>query len=195
MKKSIITGVFGLLLSLSLHALDAHISYATFKGIDNSNFIEVYLQVKGNSITFKKADEVYKAEVAVQLLFLQDDKIIDFDKYILKSPEGLTDIRAGVSLIDMKRLAIPEGEYDLEITLKDLYDPENVAVYNQKVRMGYGDSEVQISDIQLLEGYAAVEPGSNSLYVKHGYFLKPYTYPVYPSFVNGLTFFAEIYNT
>lgn len=194
MKKQIVFfQLFMLLFCSSVQAIDANISFATFKGINQNNYIEIYLQVIANSIQVDKVESFYAAEVETTLLFKQGEEVITYDKSILSLPDKITKRIPDLSLIDMKRINLPNGKYQLEIILKDLKNASNVKTYTKEIVMEYGIEKTTISDIQLLENFISVD--QTSKYVKHGFFLKPYTYNFYPSFVNHIAFFAEIYNT
>ncbi|MEM7102564.1 MAG: GWxTD domain-containing protein [Bacteroidota bacterium] len=182
-----------ILMSFSLKALDANVTYATFKGVEQDNYIEVYLQVIGRSIEFVETDEGFGAAVEVTLMFMQDETIAAVDKYVLQSPVYKIDLSSEVSLVDMKRMSLPNGTYTLEVKLKDMNRDDNTRTYTTVVNMDYGRQAACISDIQLIEDFASSEEAGK--YVKNGLFLKPYTYTMYPSFVDQLTFYAEVYNT
>ena len=68
--KRVLLPFLTLLLSYSaLHALDASISFATFKS-PRQNYVEVYLQVVGNTVNFMTIDSnQYQAAVEVVILF------------------------------------------------------------------------------------------------------------------------------
>ncbi len=177
-----------------LQALDANITYATFKGIDQENYIEVYLHVLGRTVEFKREKEnKFQAAVEVLITFEQEDGIKAYDKFVVKSPM-LTSLRiANLGLVDLRRLHLSNGSYTLKVDLKDLNDLKNVNSYETKVVIDYGEDKVHMSDIQLLNKYSkSIEEDK---YTKHGYQLNPFTYTVYPSAVSRITFFAEIYNT
>ncbi|MBK8702414.1 MAG: hypothetical protein IPN33_01545 [Saprospiraceae bacterium] len=72
--------------ALGATAIDAGLSYATFKGI-NQHYIEVYLHIAGKSVTFVPVnDSLGQAGVEVLLVFKKGEEIVKFDKFQLNSP-------------------------------------------------------------------------------------------------------------
>jgi len=177
-----------------LSALDANITYATFKGIDQENYIEVYLHVLGKTVEFtKEKEDKFQAAVEVMMTFEQEDGIKAYDKFVVKSPL-LSNLRiANLGLVDLRRLYLSDGVYNLKVDLKDLNDLSNVNTYETEIVIDYEKDKVLISDIQLLDRYS--EAIEEDKYTKHGFKLSPFTYTIYPSNISRLTFFAEVYNT
>lgn len=175
-------------------ALDANVSYATFKGIDQDNYIEVYLHVLGKTVNFvREKDSKYQAAVEVTMTFEQEDGIKAVDKFVVKSPL-LNSLRIpNLGLVDLRRLNLKDGAYLLKVELKDLNDISNVNSYETDIVIDYNDKKVQISDIQLLSNFK--ESTEEDKYTKHGFKMKPFTYPIYPSSEKVISFFAEVYNT
>lgn len=175
-------------------ALDANITYATFKGIDQENYIEVYLHVLGKTVKFtKEKDDKFQAAVEVMMTFEQEDGIKAYDKFVVKSPLLPTLRIANLGLVDLRRLHLSDGKYNLKVDLKDLNNLKNINTYETEIIIDYEEeNKVLISDIQLLDKYS--ESIDEDKYSKHGFKLQPFTYTVYPSTVSRLTFFAEVYN-
>jgi len=175
-------------------ALDANVTYATFKGMDQENYIEVYLHVLGKTVQFdREKEDKFQAAVEVMMTFEQKDGIKAYDKFVVKSPL-LGDLRiANLGLVDLRRLYLSDGVYNLKIELKDLNNIKNKNTYETEVIIDYQNDKVQISDIQLLDKYT--ESMEEDKYSKHGFKLRPFTYTVYPSYISRITFFAEIYNS
>ncbi len=180
---------FSLISSISLYALDASVSYATFKS-PHQNYVEVYLHVIGSTITFTKVDSVNsQAAVEVLLLIKKGDQIIKFDKYRLSSPAGKT----VTDFIDLKRFALADGEYTLEVNFKDVSDSTNTREISKSLAMNYGGSGLHQSDIELLASASVAK--DDNLLVKNGYFLEPLPFSFYDKRKSQLIFYNEVYNT
>jgi len=181
----------------TLFAIDASVKYATFKGIEQENYIEIYFHVKGKSVTFGRVDndkeEFYQAVIDLNINVLQNNKIVNAESYTIQSPIIKTATPSGIALIDMLRLSMPNGEYTLDVSMTDRYQTGNTILLQAPVIMNYEGDEIAISDVQLLGDFEATE--EEGQYVKHGYILRPFTFDVYPSFVKKLIFYTEIYNT
>jgi len=195
MKKQILSLLALCFFAHQLFAIDASVKYATFKGIEQENYIEIYVHVKGKSVTFARLDEpeeFYQAAVGLKINFLQNKKIVNTENYTMQSPKIKTATPSGIALIDVLRMPLPNGEYTLEIEMVDQNDSENNTTLKAAAKMDYGNG-IEISDIQLLGSFETTE--EENQYVKHGYLLRPYTFDVYPSFVDKVTFYTEIYGT
>jgi len=183
---------FLLLLSFSSQALDASISYSTFKS-PQQNYVEVYLYLVGKTINYiPMADTTFsQAGVEVVILFKQKGEIVKFDKYNLKSPIS-TNME---DFVDLKRFALDNGDYELEVSIQDIDDEENAVHYKGNFKMDYPSLPTQLeqSDIQLL---ASVKPSTEDhILVKNGYFLEPLPYNYYNRNSTQLIFYNEIYET
>ena len=195
MKKQALSLLVLCFLTYQLSAIDASVKYATFKGIEQENYIEIYVHVKGKSVTFARLDEpeeFYQAAVDLKINFLQNKEIINTENYTMQTPKIKTATPSGIVLIDVLRFPLPNGDYTLQVELSDQNNSENNSTLKSLVKMDYS-SGIEISDVQLLGDFEATE--EENQYVKHGYLLRPYTFDVYPSFVDRVIFYAEIYGT
>lgn len=186
MKRSAFLFLF-LLVFNKAFSLDASISYTTFKTTD-APYIEVHLYMVGSTITFDKKDALSQAEVEVTLIFKQGADIIKFDKYALKSPlsEEATDF------VDLKRYTLPNGIYDLEVTIKDLKEENNSNNYKtSNVVVDYSDSKIEMSDIQLLTSCTKAVDESN--FTKNGLKMEMAPFSFYNKQLGELIFYTEVY--
>ena len=192
MKRIINLVAFFLLSSFSSQALDASISFATFKS-PQQNYVEVYLYVVGKTITYvPMTDTTFsQAGVEVVILFKQKGEIVKFDKYNLKSPISTS----MEDFVDLKRFALENGDYELEVSIQDNNDDENAVHYKGDFKIDFPSlpSQLEQSDIQLL---AAVKPSTEDhVLVKNGYFLEPLPHNYYNRNSTQLIFYNEIYDT
>ena len=162
---------FLFLFANSLQAIDASITYATFNS-PQQKYIELSIYVVGKTVTYVPtvADTTMaQAGVEVVILFKQDDEIVKFDKYQLNGPLSSTN----EDFVDLKRYALKNGKYDLEVSIQDMKDVENTILYKGDFEIDYPNDETKLlqSDIQLL---ASVEPSTEDhALVKNGFYLEP----------------------
>ena len=193
MKKIFQLLAFFLLLSFSSQALDASITYSTFKSPSQS-YVEVYLYVVGKTITYvPNADStMFQAGVEVVILFKQGEEIIKFDKYNLNSPKSsLKD-----DFVDLKRFALPDGDYKIEVSIQDNQDAMNVVRYDGNLNIDFSKDENVLlqSDIELLASVKKAESDDHVL-VKNGYFIEPLPHNFYHKNLDKLIFYNEVYDT
>jgi len=180
-----------LALSLSVKAVEASISYATFKGPEQ-NYIEVYLFIIGETLHYlpTEADSsLKKAAVDVTILFKQGEELIKFDKFRLSSPLS----KVPENFVDMKRYPLPNGDYTFVVQVQDAQDVDNNKEYKAPISMQYDNSSIQQSDLQLLASLKKAD--SDNRFVKNGVFMEPLPFNFYGKKESHLSFYAEIYNT
>lgn len=189
MKRYLLCLAIGLLFTASLQALDASISYATFKGVQQ-DYVEVYLQVVGNTVNFVTVDSnKYQAGVEVVILFKKYDKIVKFDKYRLNSPV----CAFPQDFIDQRRFGLDDGVYELEVSVSDANMDDNAKRYSKVFTLGFDDQKLGQSDIQLLSSFKPDK--KESQYTKNGYYLESLPFNFYGKKASKLIFYNEIYNT
>lgn len=174
--------------------LKAYFTYCTFNSPEKGPYIETYLSVIGNSTNYKKNENgKLQSSVEVTLVFKQSDSVKTFKKYNLLSPE-LTDSTAEkVNFMDQQRISLPNGNYEFEISLKDIYSEEAPFHSTQTLNIDYPNDKISISDIELIESLK--ETKSKSIISKSGYDIIPYTSDFYPEDFNKIAFYTELYNT
>jgi len=196
MKKLLLFTIISLCFSVqSSKALkvQANFSYCSFYTPEQGPYLETYLSVVGNSLTYLENDNgKLQAGLEITLIFKQAEKIIDFKKYTLMSTE-LADSNALVNnLIDQQRFSLPNGEYDFEIILRDINSTDAPFTNVQKLIIDFNESAMDISDIELIQSFQKTK--TKNILSKNGYDLLPYTSDFYGEDFEKIAFYAEIYN-
>lgn len=186
------------LVDFAQNSLISFFNYQPFYSpVQKSPYIETYITVVGNSIIFKPdAGNKYQAVIEVTMLFKQENKIITFRKYDLKSPEIDDLAKSKPNFIDQQRIPIDPGIYNFELSIKDLNDSLNKGkyyTYHDIISIKPDTGSIDISGIELIETYSK-SIKENEL-TKCGYDIIPYVSDYYPQNLNRLIFYAEIYNT
>jgi|APTNR8051073442_1049403.scaffolds.fasta_scaffold00665_8 GWxTD domain-containing protein len=182
-------GLAALLISGLAYGLDASISVATFYG-PQQNYAEVCLFFSGRTLKFvANPDSSLQAAVEVVIVFKQQERIVQFDKYRLSSPTS----GRPIDFVDLKRYALPNGVYDMEISVADLNRPEDKRDYKAPITINYArEGKLQQSDINLLASVAkSTEEGP---FTKNGLTMEPLPYAFYGRNVNTLSFYSEVYH-
>ena len=174
--------------------LNAYLTYSLFDTPGNKPYIETYLTINGRSIKYNQTEDgYYQGKVNVQVMFIKGDSIINFAKYDLSSPIITDTVNPNQNLLDIQRYGLPNGEYELEIKLKDLNGDGKELSSLDKFEINFPKSEMAYSDIELLSSYEKTDKVSNLS--KNGYLLTPYVFNYYPEDVNKITFYSELYNS
>jgi GWxTD domain-containing protein len=169
-------------------ALDAGISFAVYTTPDAKPYLEVNLEIAAGSIMYRHLDSLnMQAGAEVLILVKNGEQVVRYEKYTLKSPV----VTFPESLLDVKRMAIAEGNYTLEVSVQDINDPNNTDFYSQPVKVHF-DGKIALSEIQLLRTFRA--DNSDNPFTKNGYYLEPQPFNFYDRQATLLAFYAEIYN-
>lgn len=188
--------VFSILFALPLLGIGQNVKgifdYKLFCVPDKGNMIEMYFNFDGTSVDYLPTSDGYsQAQVETTLIIRQHSDIIDFKKDVVKSPEVLGDKK--LDFYHQQRFLIPNGDYVLEINLKDLNKSDGeVLVHEEPIKIRSPKKEVFISDIELVAGFTDAE--ANSEWAKSGLDVIPFLSSHYGSEFNELVFYAEIYN-
>ncbi len=171
------------------NALDTGVSYSIYTN-GEQHYIEINIEIAAASVTFKAVDSTrLQAGVETLILIKQGEKVQNFEKYLLNSP--ITE--RPETLLDVKRMALPNGKYELEITFVDKFDSTNRDVFKSIFEINFSD-KIHLSEIQLLRDFKPDNSMDNP-FVKNGYFLEPLPFNFYNRMATRLAFYAEIYNS
>lgn len=174
----------------TLKALEANISYASFKSPDHS-YVEIYFYITGSSLKYTPVkDSLQQSAVDVLIVFKQGETVVKFDKFVLNSP---VDVQR-LNFSDIQRYVLPDGTYDLEIELTDVNDPKNIKKYNSSIVVDYPEGKLKQSDIQLLASVEKNDDASNP-FVKNGLFMEMLPGNFYSRHSGELWFYNEIYHS
>jgi GWxTD domain-containing protein len=196
MKKLIFFSLLALFGGKFIYAtnMQANFSYCSFYNQEKGPFIETYLSFVGESLIYKKNDNgKFQSGVEVVLIFKQLDKIIDYKKYNLLSYEYEDSLALKTNIIDQQRIPLPNGDYDFEISLRDLNTEEKPFVNTQKLKIEYNNSDISISDIEYVESFKKTE--TKGILSKSGFDLLPYTSDFFAEDFEKIAFYAEVYNS
>lgn len=174
--------------------MEAYMRNCVFLDSHDSAYVETQFTIATKYLKLaQRDDKKYEAAVEVILLYEKDSTIIKHLKYLLFS-EPMTDTSmVKFNLADLKRVALPDGDYSVSLYLEDFYDSTSHTSLAEGLSIHFNQDSLEFSDIELVESYSASE--SNSIYTKHGYEILPYTIQYYPTSIVKMTFYAEIYHS
>ena len=167
-------------------------NYSVFYSPSTGPYVETYLNVLGKSVKYIKNDNgKFQAGLMVTMLFKQKDSIKSALKYQLQSPEIDDTTKADHAFFDLQRVMLPNGTYELELTIADASDQASAVSVTQKLNVLFDDT-FAISGIESVEKYSK-STAQNAL-TKSGYDIMPYLDNFYPENVGKIAFYTEIYN-
>lgn len=160
-------------------------------------FAEVYLVAGANALRPAAGNNGFTAGVDVSILVIDAAKgnsegsnVLNYDKFRLNTPVFKDTNLVDFSIIDQKRLAIPNKTVTVEVTVTDINDPSNYFV-STEVLTSYQENMIQISDIQFAESYKPVDQENN--FSKNGVELMPYPLTFFPSTKSSIILYGEVY--
>jgi len=174
-----------------ISAQNLSITPLTFKSPDQS-YLEVHLFVLGSSVDFVpvSTDSIQKqAQVEVLMLLRKDTNIVCFEKYMLSSPVA----ENPVNFVDLKRFGVENGEYELEVQVKDVNQFKVPVVSKEMVIVNFPSDSLNISDIQLIASMRKDSTGG--LLNKGGFLLETLPYQFYSKETDKIYFYTELYDT
>ncbi len=182
-----------MMVSAEARNLKALFDYKTFYAPGQGSYLEWYLSINGSSVTYQPNKEgQYQASVQITYLIKSQDKIIKADKYNLLGP-AIKDTLFVSDFLDVRRVSLPDGNYDLELTIKD-NQGGNEFKLNQAISLAFIPDKVKVSDIELVQDFSQTDKPADML-VKNGFSVTPRVDNFYSTSDNHLKFYAEVYNT
>lgn len=183
-----------LLLNAEAKNLQARFSYATFMAPGTGPYIETYLTVEGQSARYSANGGLFQSSVELSLVIREGSTIRHFDKYNLLGPEIKDTLNELKDFTDLHRVSLPNGSYQLELTIKDNFNPESKPyTLRQDISLAYYPNVIAFSDIELVDTYTPAT--TEGKLIKNGFEIVPYTDNFYGKERNSLKFYAEYYYT
>jgi len=179
---------------LCFGSVRAFLDYKVFFIPENGPFLETILEFDGNSLNYKPIEGTTQdiATVQVTIIIQQGEKVVDFQKINISSQ--VKEVGSlGSDFMDIRRFSLPNGTYNLELQLLDLNDPDaEEQILEQEITIDIDPSLPYVSDITFIKAYSPAS--TETELTKSGYDILPYVDSYFPSDVQRLAFYAEVYN-
>ena len=174
--------------------LKPYLSTTTYCAPGMTPFVENAIAIDNRSAVYHEFEPgKFKATVEIQTIFRQEEKICAFSKIALDSPVMTDTTNLDGAFIDQQRFSLPNGVYQMEISIKDMNGGDALPVEAMTVEVNYPNDTPAISDILLFDSYAKAE--KQTACTKSGFDFLPRVYPFYGANENKLHFYTEIYNS
>ena len=169
--------------------IEADINFSLFNASPEP-FIELNYYFIASSLKYNQIDSLQQqASLEIIIIFKKGEEIFKFDKYVLNSPLA----HKASNFFDTKRYALPNGTYEMEISISNIADPLGVLTKKETITVDFDSSTLSMSTVQLLSKIEASDVPSPM--VKNGYFMELLPFSYYNMAFNQLTFYFEIYNS
>ena len=174
--------------------LQALFSYSTFYLPDQQQpYIETYMQFDAWTLNFEpQAEGSRRATVEITLVVSMGDSVCMAKKYDLRSPAVSSTDGLEFSFIDVQRFSLRNGIYNLHISLHDKASDADTVSLDEKLVINYTNRMPSLSSLQLMaQATPTKQPNITS---RNGYDMQPYVSDFFPSEIERLNVYYEIYN-
>ena len=171
----------------------ACLNYSIFYAPSKGSYIEIYLDIEGSSVLFKKQKAKYEAKINVEISFRQNDSLVLKRSIGLLSPE-ITDTIDKPNFLDAQRFFLKPGLYRAEIKILDVNSLSQQAEKSiLTIIIPPATDNVSLSDIELVESFQ--KSTGQGPFTKSGYDVVPNPYTYFKEKATKINFYVEIYNT
>ena len=172
--------------------IKAYLNERQFYAPSMGNYLEVQLHFAGHTLAYVTEKGDTYAEIEVSHIFSQNDTVVQFDKYVLKGPLVLDSIVEDFH--DIQRYSLPAGTYQYELLVNDKNAEREPISAEKEIVISEMDGRVAVSNLSAAE---SIRPSGDktSPFTKMGYNVIPMVTNYYPSELQFLPYYVEIYNT
>ncbi|MBW7867659.1 MAG: GWxTD domain-containing protein [Brumimicrobium sp.] len=159
---------------------------------EQGSYIEIQMTFDGRSLEYVQSGDSLKGQLEITQIFEQDGKIIMADKYQLNSPTVVDSIF--MNFYDIQKYILQPGKYNYELIVNDV-NSKKEALGVQKEIVIRDFSEVNFSSVIPAEIIRVNTSEKQNLFTKAGYDVIPIVNNYYPTELENLLYYVEIYNT
>lgn len=180
------------LVSANAKSLRVLIDSKQFYSPENGIYVEFYLQFLARGIHFQ-GDSVsgFKTSISTQIVILQDEKIVQFDKYKILKDFGSNDFVEDI--YSLKRFSLAPGLYTVEYEFIDLNNTKDTIQFVQELEVDDYSKSAFFSDVLLIESMAKTSVQSS--FSRNGFEMIPRLMSYYNVESERLITYVELYNT
>lgn len=179
--------------SISSFGIRVIFDYRVFHLPGEGPYVEFVTSFDARTLSLNPADSgLFQSHAELTIIVMKAAKIVDFRKVAVDGP--MVEKGFPSDFMSLERFMLAPGIYDLEVEVRDLgtIDADPV-MHTQKIEINLPSNGPFISDIQFVSAYRPSNETSH--FTKSGYDILPYASDYFPSSLNGLIFYAELYGT
>ncbi len=174
----------------AIYAIDISVVCASFNS-EKGNFFDVDVFVVGRTLKQKQIDSINSiGEIKVLVAFTSETKFRFVDSFSAKSNASLDP----ADFHSAKRIFLPEGFYNIVVTVVDVNKPESKGVYKTSAYLDFTERKLRQSDFLLCSAVNSTKLQNSALCFNDSVY-SPLIYSVVPYNSNTLIIYNEIYNT
>jgi GWxTD domain-containing protein len=172
--------------------LKAYLSEGQFFTPESGNYIEIQLNFTGYSLNYISKDKSTFAELEISQVFSQNDTIVLADRYLLKSPVVIDSFIE--DFYDIQKYPLAPGEYNYDLVIKDVNSKKEALTVNKRIEIQDFSKDLSLSTFTAAETIMP-NPQEQSIFTKIGYDVIPMLGNYYPTEIQNMLYYLEVYNT
>ena len=182
-----------LVASSQLFALRVTFDYRVFFAPGVGPYAEVVTSFDASTFEHLPLDSGYvQAHAELTLVLMRAGVIVDARKVKVDGPKVKADDKS--DFLSIERFAIPAGNYDIEIEVRDVNASQKQAEsLIQQMEVVVPAKGVFISDIEWVSAYR--QSAEINAFSKSGYDMIPFVSSYFGTSLNSIIYYAEIYRT
>jgi GWxTD domain-containing protein len=182
-----------LFVSAPIWSMRVTFDYRIFYAPGTGPYAEFVTSFEASTFEHVLIDSGYvQAHAELTMVLMRAGTIVDARKVKVDGPQVLSADKA--DFLSIERFAVPVGNYELEIQVRDLNSPQQAAEsLLQKIEVVAPARGVFISDIEWVSAYRRTM--DMNAFSKSGYDLIPFVSSHYGTSLNSLIYYAEIYRS
>lgn len=171
--------------------LEAYFTYGVYNAPNIKPYVETYLTITGRSINWEKSPSGPKSSIEITMVLWQDTTIISYSKEIINETLKSDSLMKTSDLTYLQRLEAGEGKYRIQLKLDDLNDTIKPTETGTFIDISFPKDSTCISSIMIVKSSQKTTIENKTS--KSGYDLVPYVLNFFPTKIDKLTFYTEIY--
>ncbi len=182
-----------LLIALNSLAVRVFIDHQSFYSPETGPYLEVVFSFEGKSMkSIKNSEGLYVAQSKCNVILSQGNKVIRFAKFTASSTPNL--LPTAPDFMSVERFPLTDGTYQMEIEITDAIDSSAAPLkHTETIEITHLSEGCFFSEIAFVSAFTSTI--QENAFSKAGYDLIPYVSNYYPSSLNGLILYAELYNS
>lgn len=175
--------------------LRPYLNTTTYSAPGETPFVENAMAFDCKTAVYQQFEPgKFRATVEISTIIKHEGAVAAYSKIALNSPVVSDTAALDGAFIDQQRFSLPNGEYEMEISVKDVNNPKGLAATEKStVVIDFPKNMSAVSDILLYDSYAkAAKP---STCTKSGLDFVPRIIGFYGAKDTKLNFYTELYNS
>lgn len=175
--------------------LRPYLNTTTYSALGDTPFVENAMAFDCKTAVYKQFEPgKFRATVEISTIIKHAGEVAAYSKIALNSPVVTDTTALDGAFIDQQRFSLPNGEYEMEISVKDMNNPKGLAASEKTtVVVDFPKNMPAVSDILLYDSY--IKAAKPSACTKSGLDFVPRIVGFYGAKDTKLNFYTELYNS